>query len=324
MKILVVRFSSIGDIVLTSPIVRCIKQQVQSSEVHYLTKNSFKSILLSNPYIDKVFGFDKSISEIIAELKNEKYDFVVDLHHNIRSKSLTYQLRIPYSRFPKLHILKWLYVYLKTDRLPKKHVIERYFEAIRKLGVKNDLLPCDYFIPKEDEIDPKESYGVFPNEFNTFSIGAQFKTKRLPLNKLIEICLKSELKTVLLGGKDDYQVAYLIEQELGDKVINTCGKLNLNQSASLLKQANTVITHDTGLMHIASSFGKKIVSIWGNTSPSFGMYVYNPIQTNQVSIHQVMDLSCRPCSKIGFKECPKTHFNCMNLQKVETIIKDIN
>jgi ADP-heptose:LPS heptosyltransferase len=77
-------------------------------------------------------------------------------------------------------------------------------------------------------------------------------------------------------------------------------------------------------MHIASSFGKKIVSIWGNTSPSFGMYVYNPIQTNQVSIHQVMDLSCRPCSKIGFKECPKTHFNCMNLQKVETIIKDIN
>ncbi len=113
---------------------------------------------------------------------------------------------------------------------------------------------------------------------------------------------------MLLGGKEDSQAADEIEKVLGDKIINACGKYNLNQSASLVQQAEYIITHDTGLMHIASALKKKVISIWGNTVPEFGMYPY----LTEFKIIENKELSCRPCSKIGYNKCPKGHFKCMN------------
>jgi len=125
-------------------------------------------------------------------------------------------------------------------------------------------------------------------------------------------------------AEKEYPLAHEIEKINHDRIINKCGVLTLGQSASLIKNARLIITPDTGMMHIASAFNKNIVSIWGNTVPELGMYPYMPKNNNGYSIHEVANLKCRPCSKIGFKECPKQHFNCMNQQNVNQILEKIH
>lgn len=322
MKILVVRFSSIGDIVLTTPVIRCLKQQLPNCELHFLTKQTFRSILEFNPHIDQIHTISKSIQEIISVLKTEKYDYIIDLHNNIRTKSLSYKLGVTSYRFPKLNWLKWLYVKFKINRLPSIHIVERYFESVQKLNVYNDYLPCEYFISPKDDIDTQSTFGILPYEYIAFAIGAQFATKRLPESKLLALCGQISLPIVVLGGKDDISIGEKLASEF-HHVINLSGKLNLSQSASVLKQSRAVISHDTGLMHIASAFEKPIVSIWGNTTPALGMYPYMPNHPNLFTIHEVQDLRCRPCSKIGFKSCPQKHFACMENQNLGAIVRDV-
>ncbi len=311
MKILILRFSSIGDIVLTSPVVRCLKQQLKNSEIHYLTKKSFVSVVENNPNIDKVFSFEKDISEVLPELKKENYDCVIDLHHNLRSMQVKRALGKPSKSFNKLNIEKWLLVNLKINRLPDKHIVERYFETVAHIGVKNDLKGLNFFIDVKDEID----ISSLPKEFSTgyiaLVIGAKHNTKKLPTEKIISICKKINRPVVLIGGKEDLETGEKITSQIST-TFNACGKYNLQQSASLIKQAEKVITHDTGMMHIAAAFQKNIISIWGNTVPEFGMYPYMPGNEANSQIVEVENISCRPCSKIGFEKCPKGHFKCMN------------
>ena len=190
MKVLVVRFSSIGDIVLTTPVVRCLKQQIPNIEIHFLTKKKFETILSENPYIDQLHTIDKSIVELIPALKSLKFDYLIDLHNNLRTRTLAWKLGTTTYRFPKLNIQKWLYVQFKINQLPKKHIVDRYFEAVKSLSVYNDLLPCDYYIAPEDVVDIKQTLDLEPNNYITFAIGAQFATKRLPNHKIKEICSK--------------------------------------------------------------------------------------------------------------------------------------
>ena len=322
MKILLVRFSSIGDIVLTSPVVRCLKKQIPNVTLHFLTKKKFETIVNANPNIDRVISIETSINEVIQNLKDEKYDYVIDLHHNVRTLQLKWKLRVPHFSFPKLNIQKWLLVHFKINRLPQKHIVERYFETVKFLNVINDQLSCDYFIPSKDEINVLEKYNV--TQFVAVAMGAQFATKRLPVAKMLEILTEIHQPIILLGDHNDVLNAQVLVEKLPEKrIINTCSTLNLNQSASVVKQAAVLLTHDTGLMHIASAFQIKIVSVWGNTVPDFGMYPYYPQQKEAFSIHEVKGLACRPCSKIGFQSCPKKHFSCMNLQDSNAIADQI-
>lgn len=321
MKVLVVRFSSIGDIVLTTPVVRCLKQQLPHAEIHFLTKKKFQTILAGNPYIDKLHTIEKSINEHVSILKNEKFDIIIDLHNNLRTQTLSLKLGVKTHRFPKLNIKKWFYVRFKINQMPNIHIVERYFETVKPLHVKNDQLPCDYFIAEKDKVDTQASLRLEVNSYVAFAMGAQFATKRLPNHKIKEICEKITLPVVLLGGPDDTANGEEIAKGL-PHVHNTCGQFSLGQSASIVQQAKTVISHDTGLMHIASAFEKHIVSIWGNTTPSLGMYPYMP-QNKKFSLHEVPNLHCRPCSKIGFKNCPKKHFKCMEQQDIEAIVKNV-
>jgi ADP-heptose:LPS heptosyltransferase len=323
MKVLIIRFSSIGDIVLTTPIIRCLKKQL-GAEVHFLTKKSFASILLSNPYVDKVFSIEKNTNEVKKELQAEKYDYCIDLHNNLRSLQIKFFLSTKSFTFDKINIRKWLIVNAKLDFLPKNHIVERYLETVKKLNVKNDFEGLDYFIPTRDEVSlPSSDLKIFPQQYIAFVIGAAHATKRLPNEKIIEICKKINFPIVLLGGKDEIEKGEFIANESGKHVYNTCGKFNLNQSASLVEQSYLVISHDTGLMHIAAAFQKKIISIWGNTIPAFGMTpYYEKGLENNFSI-EVKNLSCRPCSKIGFEKCPKKHFKCMNEINSDQIIEII-
>lgn len=325
-KILVIRFSSIGDIVLTTPVVRCIKQQLKDAEVHYLTKKPFEGILAANPYISKVYSIEKHVNEVIEKLKAENYDHIIDLHNNIRSSQVKVKLGKPSSAFNKLNVKKWMLVNLKWDLMPNVHVVDRYMETVKKLGVVDDEKGLDYFIPSKDEVNVDEFFSNEGRGFKSrhpyiaFVIGAKHSTKQLPVEKIISICKKIRQPVVLLGGKEDAENGDMISAAAGIHVLNACGKFNLNQSASLVKQADKVITHDTGLMHIAAAFKKKIISVWGNTVPALGMYPYMP--DNYSAIIQVEGLSCRPCSKIGYSRCPKGHFKCMMLIDEDAVVRE--
>jgi ADP-heptose:LPS heptosyltransferase len=322
MKILILRFSSIGDIVLTSPVVRCLKKQL-GVEVHFLTKSAFESFQYVNPYIDKVFSFEKDIKEIVHDLKAEKYDWIIDLHHNLRSLHLKTLLGRPSKSFDKINLQKWLLVQFGINVMPDKHIVHRYMETVAHLGVKYDGQGLDFFIPETEKVNLAH-YSLQPNNYTAFVIGATHATKRLPEEKIIEICKKINQNVVLLGGKVEFETGKRIAEQSGSHVINACGALNLFQSASIVEQSAQVVTHDTGLMHIAVAFDKKMVSIWGNTVPAFGMTPFFKEVPEKNVIIENTDLSCRPCSKIGFDKCPKGHFKCMQDLDNAQIINEIN
>ena len=319
-KYLIIRFSSIGDVVLTSPIIRCLKKEHPNAIIHYATKKAFENIVNTNPAIDKVYAIEKEIDEITDQLKAENYDFIIDLHHNLRTFRLKRHLKISSSSFPKENLNKFLLTQLKINRMPDVHIVDRYFKAVEPLNVKNDGNGLDFFIPPSDEVD-LASMGI-TSPFIAIAIGAQFATKRLPLAQLKTLISKINSPILLLGGPSDQDEAAELVKTY-PKLIDFIGKINLNQSASILKQSSKVVTHDTGLMHIASAFQVPIISIWGNTVPSFGMYPYMPKNKGMIKIHEV-ELKCRPCSKIGYQACPKKHFHCMTLQDIDAIAKDVN
>jgi ADP-heptose:LPS heptosyltransferase len=147
----------------------------------------------------------------------------------------------------------------------------------------------------------------------------------LPAIKVIEIIRKTKKSILLLGGPEDKEKGDFIASKLGSQVYNTCGKFNLNQSASLVKQANKILTNDTGLMHIAAAFSKPTLSFWGNTVPEFGMYPYFPEKPELSTLVEVEGLACRPCSKLGYKNnCPKKHFHCMEMVEVDSVAEWVN
>ena len=299
-KFLILRFSSIGDIVLTTPVVRCLKLQFPNSEVHFTTKKQFKVLVENNPYIDKYFLLEKSLNRLIKDLQSEDYDYIIDLHNNLRTSIIKFRIPAKSFSFEKLNFKKWLLVNFKINIIPNIHIVDRYLKTVESLGIKNDNQGLDYFIPDRDNV-------VINEVFVAYVIGGQHFTKKLPTHKIIEICEQSHTKVILLGGKEDFVTGEIIQKALGKKVINACGSYNLNQSASLLQQAEYVISHDTGLMHMAAALKKRIVSIWGNTVPAFGMYPY----LTDYKLVENNNISCRPCSKIGYSKCPKGHFKCM-------------
>ena len=316
MKILFIRFSSIGDIVLTTPVIRCVKQQVKDAEVHFLLKKSYASVLKNNPYIDKRFYFEDNISDIIESLRDENYDLVIDLQKNFRSLRIKQLLGVKSFSFGKLNFQKWLLVNFKINILPEIHIVDRYMKSVESLGVTNDGQGLDYFITPADEGAIHRLPETHRNNYIAWVIGARHFTKRLPLEKMISIAKKINSPIVLLGDKSDFAIGELLVKDIGKNIFNACGIFSLNESAALVKSSFRVISNDTGLMHIAAAFKKDIVSVWGNTIPGFGMYPYygekNVAAKKPESILlEVSNLSCRPCSKIGFEKCPRGHFKCM-------------
>ena len=317
MKFLIIRFSSLGDIVLTTPLIRCIKNQ-HNAEVHYVTKDSFKKILKPNKFIDKLWTIKTNVSEIIGHLKKEKYTHIIDLHSNLRSLQIKLQFRkAQISTYSKGTVSKLKRIYFKTEP-PNIHVVDRYFKSIAKYGVKNDGKGLDFFIPDDIVIDWNR-IGLNPNQYLSFVIGAAHFTKRLPKEKILEICNRIDYPIVLIGGMDVKDVGTFIEEK-SSGVINQTGQLSFMESARIIENSKGVLAHDTGFMHIASALSIPLISFWGSTDPKLGFWPYYEDAKNiQNFLAEVEGLSCRPCSKFGRADCPKGHFNCMNKQDVQTI-----
>ncbi|MBB5285861.1 heptosyltransferase-2 [Rhabdobacter roseus] len=319
-KFLILRFSSIGDIVLTTPVVRCLKQQYPDAEVHYCTKIQYKTLLEANPYLTKSWYLEDSLWSLISQLRAERFDYVIDLHTNLRTLQIKLALGTRWYSFSKLNVNKWLYTTFKLNVMPPVHVVDRYMATVAPLGVINDNHGLDYFIPYRDVVERDWIPATHRAGYVAYAIGGQHFTKKLPVRRMIELCRRIDYPVILLGGKEDFEAGEAIRKYLGDGLIfNACGKCTLNQSASLVRQSRCVFTHDTGLMHVAAAFKKKVYSLWGNTTPKFGMY---PYQTS-FAVLENNALPCRPCSKIGHKSCPQGHFKCMNELPLDFEIREL-
>ncbi|MBK7946654.1 MAG: glycosyltransferase family 9 protein [Flavobacteriales bacterium] len=319
MKLLVLRFSSIGDIVLTSPVLRCAKEQLKDAEIHFATKSAFADLVRYNPHVSKVHELGNDIGELISRLKQERFDAVIDLHHNLRTARIKRALGMPAHSFPKLNIEKWLLVNLRIDRMPRMHIVDRYMSTVAHFSVKNDNKGLELYLPAEREVPISSLPASHQAGYTALAIGAAHATKRLPQHRFIELARLIEGPIVLIGGKEDQPVARAIGDAVGGRVFDATGKHDILGSASLIKQSRSVIAHDSGAMHIACAFGKPEVSVWGNTVPLFGMGPYQPLHTDRAIISEVEGLSCRPCSKIGHDRCPKGHFRCMEKQDLRRI-----
>jgi len=311
-KYLVIRFSSIGDIVLTSPVIRMLKKQVPNAEVHFLTKKNFELVVKNNPNIDIVWTTDGSLKDVLPALKKEQFDEIIDLHANLRTWRIKSTLKIKSTSFNKLNFEKWLLVNLKINRLPAIHIVNRYLKAVEHLGVVNDGEGLDFFIDNSVKANQEILPSSVGNGYWTAVLGANHATQRFPVAKWIEAIKAINYPVVIVGDKNDFAAGQEIADACGDIVFNACGQFSLLQSAAVVSQAKLVITNDTGMMHIASAYNRNIISIWGNTVPAFGMTPYMPSNYANSFIAEAKEVGCRPCSKIGFTKCPKGHFDCMN------------
>jgi ADP-heptose:LPS heptosyltransferase len=327
-KILIIRFSSIGDIVLASPVFRCVKKQLENTSVHFLTKQSFKAVTQHNPYIDQFHYFDNNMGEIMDILKAESFDCVIDLHNNIRSNKIKNALGVKSYTINKLTLQKFFLTKLKLNFMPGNHITQRSLQTVEAIGIKDDGLGLDYFIAEHDEVSINDIPASHHLGYVAIVIGANHYTKKLPVYKLQELCQKINYPIILIGGKDEINEGESIAAVDNIKIYNACGKFSLNESADLVKKSKLVVSHDTGFQYIACAFQKQVLAIWGGTSPKLDVEPYygSRVNNNLSSFYENISLNlwCQPCSKYGRSSCPLGHFKCMKKQDIDLITQKVH
>lgn len=322
-KILIIRLSSIGDIILTTPLVRRLRNTYPQAQIDYLVKPMFKSLLAQNPHINTLLTTDRTDSL-------STYDIIIDLQNNFRSKRLRSGKAKAIYFYRKQNWKKLLLVQFKINLFKAfKPVPERYINAAKELGLKDDGRGCELFVSEKDlQFAVKELTSGLPKLAVCY--GAKHFTKQFPVEKfanvLSSLLAKHQIEVLLLGGKEDAALGEEIFRriEKKDRVKDFSGKCSLMETAALLSSSNVVLTNDTGLMHMASAFGKPMMVLFGSSVEEFGFAPYRV----PCRILQVSGLTCRPCSHIGRSNCPKGHFKCMNdisdasvIQAVEEALK---
>ncbi|TCD47695.1 glycosyltransferase family 9 protein [Chlorobium sp. N1] len=309
-SILVVRLSSIGDIILTTPVVRRLRSRWPEARIDFCTRESFQPLLADSPYISALYT-----PETLPA--GSSYDLVADLQNNGRSRRLLKDVEAGrLVRYRKGNWKKWLLVHLKLDLYGEApSVVDRYQASLSEFGVADDDTGCELFVPESDRAYAES---VLPGGTRVLAVcfGARHFTKRWPPERFAE-AIRSvlgafpSLRVVLLGGEEDAPHAMEIMQRLGEvppgSVENLAGRCTLMQTAALLRRSSAVLTNDTGLMHMASAFGLRLFVLFGSSSEAFGFLPYR----STYELFEVRGLRCRPCSHIGRDRCPKGHFRCM-------------
>lgn len=319
-KILIIRLSSIGDVVLTSPIVRSLHGCYPETELHFITKAAYAALLEEHPLLTKVHRFEGDMNATIDALRAEKFDFVLDLHRNIRSRIIKSRLGLPSATYSKDRWPVLLYTRFKIGQLPQVHTVERYARALKTLDCQLDGGPLELHLPTEaHEMADKILNRYFKAPPVGVVLGGKYATKRWPVEYFAELLNELGKPVLLLGGPDEQDAAAELKGQLKVSHLDTVGQYDLILSAALVKRCHYLITHDTGLMHIGAAFGIPLFTLWGNTVPELGFY---PWKAQAVNL-QVEGLRCRPCTKLGHDKCPKGHFKCMLELKPEKVLKAI-
>lgn len=310
---------------MTTPIIRCVKQQLEA-ELHYVTASKYSSLLEGNIHLDKIHHFDTDWTEIKDELKAEDFNLVIDLHKVTKSIRLGSFLNKPVIQFNKATLAKWLELKFRINRLPKGHLIDRFFEGVEHIKVTNDGKGMELFVDERSErsvMNVLNRVGI--NEaYTALVIGGAKWTKQIPIELCVDYINQSEEPIVLVGGPDVRDKAKQIVGFSNRHINNFVGLYSLMESAVLLRQSTLVITGDTGMMHMAAVYAKPTIVMYGSTSPIFGMYPYAEGNTAYIKYLLPDHLSCWPCSKSGRSKCPKVHAKCVYDWKAFDILTQIN
>ena len=318
-RFLILRFGSSREVLLTTPIVRCLKEQVKGAEIHYAVKKAYAPLLDANPYLHKVHILEDNPGKLVRRLKEEEFDYIIDLQQDFKSQMIRSRLRLISFDLSRDYIRKWMMVRLKINLLPEKHWTERCLDTVKVFDVVNDNKGLDFNIRDHEEVKSTQLPQEFRKGFVAFVIGARYQTRKLPSDMIIEICKKINYPVVLVGGAEDVNQGEIISHEPDCRAWNACGKYTFKQSASLIRQASMVISHDTVMMHVATAYRQRLISIWGNTIPGFGMAPYMPHKDSR--IFEAKGLRCRPCSDKGYRTCPKKHFQCMRNINLKELVQ---
>lgn len=328
-KILVIQFSSISAIVLSSPVLRCIKKQLPETELHFLTSQSFLKDNLVTPYVSRFFYLDKNLQSINNALANEAYDYVIDLDKSLRSFKIKKKLQIKSYSLRALTVEKFLLTRFNINIMPGIHYTQRCINTLAGLDVKDDGLGLDYFIPAEDIVLESDLPHSHLFGFIVLVIGASKYTQKLPVHKLKELCKKIEYPIILVGGLEDKMEGEQIAAVDNIKVYNACGKFNLNECADIIRQSKLVIAPDSALQYISCAFNKPLLAIWGATSPALdvGPYygkIFMEMQQEPVYENIYFNPGCQPCSIDGTNTCPMEYFHCMEKLDINLIVQKVN
>lgn len=317
-KVLIIRLSSLGDVLLTTPLIRSLKKQFPNLHIDFVVRSEYSDALTLNPYLTNIFTYQNLKSDqidLIRQLNINKYDLIIDLQNNLRSQKIAYALKVPKVKFNKRSLDKFLLVNFKINRLKSAEPIsKRYASAIN--GFKLDNEGLDLFTNNSPNIllsGKSDLIGLCP--------GARHFTKRWPeeyFSELGSLLIKNGYKVALFGGKSDNEICAEICQRISGS-INLCNDNDLLQIAADMKLCKAVVCNDSGLMHVASAVGTKVIAIFGSTVKEFGFAPYN----GDNLILENNSLTCRPCSHIGRSSCPKKHFECMRSIKPEFVFEKI-
>ena len=289
-----------------------------------MTKASYQDLLIHNPHVSQIHLLKDSFKTIASQLQAEHFDFIIDLHNNLRSWRVSHALSLPTARFEKYNWTKYRMTRFQTQGLQVPHIVERYGATLNRLGLALDDGGLEFYIPEEISTQAQENLKSSPvgeqmENVLAVVLGASYKTKRWISSYFVELLQRLQRPVLLLGGKDMVEEAQEIAESLTIPKFNLVGKVGLLEAAATMRLCEAVLAHDTGFMHIAAAFQMKIYSLWGNTVPEFGM---TPYKTPH-EIFEVDSLSCRPCSKLGFDDCPQRHFKCMQDLSPEEVFNRI-
>jgi len=327
---LVVRFSSIGDIVLASPLLRCVHRAFPDAELDFVTKEKFADLVRFSPYLHQVFvlpegGGWRELRALKRALKARRYDLVVDIHKNFRS----YYLRWGLGAERALSYRKWRWartvlIMSKRNIYPgKMPVYQRYLAAVAGLGVEDDGKGPELSLEPSSQARVRallSEAGFLSHPLKVAVVpGAGFFTKRWLPEGFAEVAdalaTRHRSATLLLGDGNDVPIAARVAAAMHHKPVDMVGALSLMESAAALELCDLVVCNDTGLMHIATALKKRVVAIFGPTTEELGFFPFG-------ALSRVVQkpLPCRPCSHVGSTRCPKGHFRCMRDIAAEEVL----
>jgi heptosyltransferase-2 len=329
-KILIIRLSSIGDIILTSPIIRVLRKNFPESQIDFVAKEKFIEVVKYNPNINKIHILKghNSIKELKSEIKKEKYDLIIDMHKNFRSfylKNFSNAKKI--FTISKPYISRFLLVNFKINLYKQTFsIIENYFAPLKKIGIQNDQEGLEVFTSDDARLKVKEIMEDFISEGDFvigMSPGAGFWNKEWTnegFSGVIDyFARKYKAKILLFGSEKDNKKIQQISELVFNKnsLLDLSGRLNLLELIAGIEKCNLFITNDTGAMHIAVALKKKVIAIFGPTTKEFGFFP----NSKESLVVENFNLSCRPCTHIGKDYCPKKHFKCMRDVKSWNVIE---
>jgi len=329
-KILIIRQSSIGDIILTTPLVRSVRTHYPKAQIDFVIKKEFADLLRHNPHISNVLTYDKKtgfagLKELKKQLQAEKYDRIIDLHKNLRSYFLRTGLDAKITSYSKEYWNRFFLLKFRVNRYPEviTPVYQRYFDTLKPEGISYDGKGTEIFLPLSEIEFVSEKLKAKGYDFTKPLIvlcpGASSPTKRWLPERFAEVgkyyIQKYGAWIIFVGGREDIELCERIQQDITvemnfkttAKTLNFAGKLNLLESGALLKMAHLAITNDTGMMHMAQAQKTPVTAIFGCTTYELGFF---PLPEKSAVVEK--DLSCRPCTANGRDQCPKGHFDCMN------------